>query len=1179
MTDALNLAPLTADALLSDPRLATRLADSTHPLALLPVRLETRYSGGELLVRIYPDQVHVDAHDPRLSAAEQAAGHEFWRTQWRTGDNKARQQRAWTLLADRYGAGRAGWVARATRPTNTGARPSGEVGDDTAPQIEPSFPTVEVSDERRTPVARLLPQRWTVTAYAGGQVVGVVTGVPITIDPPVGPDLAEPLVGEADDHEVAAVDAGMNWLVDFDAAERLGMAVRLPLSTPVDLLVASGVRDAEAGAGGEQLAALLTAQRYSAGLGFLLPDTPTNNSEASGSGWSSADAGAWSAATGTAAGTAGAATARAFGVAAAEPFGTLPNADTSDAQLAGNVIRALWPATWGYWLTQFVGVDGATNDWAREFARQFLRPDGPLPTLRVGRQPYGLLPVTSLGRYAGDDRSTRLGRALAGLREGAWRPAVDLAPRIGRGDVATDLVDVMRLEGRSDDLRLRRSMGARFADNLQRFLDRTLTETGFWSAARDRALPLARAAGLGLVPGALSVHEPSAHPVTLPLVAAGDDLGFIGALLAADPDTLATTPGAPASVLEVLLRHGLLREHAEGAARLLSLGAGDAEFYGMGDDSTGWAARRATTLPDGRTVAARLADGSVVSLTEFRAALGTLAASSVPDLERHLLGAIDATSHRLDAWATALATARLAELRSSAPEGVLIGGYGWVEKLGPSTNPAAGELPPGEPGPLLVAENDPGFVHAPSVHQAQVAALARNAHLAHGGGDSDPFAVSLTSQRVRLARWIFDGVRAGRSLGAVLGYLVERDLHERNLDFAIEHAREVTPLPGQEQLPLEARRLDGLRLHQLWADSEDHAVDHLVAMDHTPTDDERKRAIAVLRGLNAAVDAAADALQAEQVHQFARGDLSRAVSSVADLDRGLAPPPELDFLGTPRTGAAVTHRVAVLFDPDAAPAAGWAKPAASPSAAAEPALDAWLSSMLGPATGRTLTLAGEPPVTVALGDLRMAAGDFVRLAGGGSALRELAAWAALVADRPVETAELEPDADLLALLELGGSLATLVASARPLDGSALQQPHADPLPGIDVAELAARTMAARQFVGEVADGLTAALADPDERRGHAVGGRRGLASRGGRGRRTHRQVGVAGRRRPRAGRSHRQACRTRCGKGRRKGSWQGARRLAGPRLRGRAPVRGRHEPQPDRRAGRPGADRRRRAGR
>ena len=39
MTEPLDLAPLTADALASDPRLAEELAGSEHPLMLLPVRL------------------------------------------------------------------------------------------------------------------------------------------------------------------------------------------------------------------------------------------------------------------------------------------------------------------------------------------------------------------------------------------------------------------------------------------------------------------------------------------------------------------------------------------------------------------------------------------------------------------------------------------------------------------------------------------------------------------------------------------------------------------------------------------------------------------------------------------------------------------------------------------------------------------------------------------------------------------------------------------------------------------------------------------------------------------------------------------------------------------------------------------------------------------------------------
>ena len=43
---------------------------TSHPLVLLPVRLETRFvarqadGGVDFLIRIYPDDIHIDAHEP-----------------------------------------------------------------------------------------------------------------------------------------------------------------------------------------------------------------------------------------------------------------------------------------------------------------------------------------------------------------------------------------------------------------------------------------------------------------------------------------------------------------------------------------------------------------------------------------------------------------------------------------------------------------------------------------------------------------------------------------------------------------------------------------------------------------------------------------------------------------------------------------------------------------------------------------------------------------------------------------------------------------------------------------------------------------------------------------------------------------------------------------------------------
>ena len=85
------------------------------------------------------------------------------------------------------------------------------------------------------------------------------------------------------------------------------------------------------------------------------------------------------------------------------------------------------------------------------------------------------------------------------------------------------------------------------------------------------------------------------------------------------------------------------------------------------------------------------------SLAPYLARLSTLAALPTAELDRRFGEALDTCSHRLDAWITARATARLWEMRTGAPSGCYLGGFGFVENVRPA-------------GPRA---NPGGYVHAP----------------------------------------------------------------------------------------------------------------------------------------------------------------------------------------------------------------------------------------------------------------------------------------------------------------------------------------------------------------------------------------------------------------------------------------------------------------------------------
>ena len=776
------------------------------------------------------------------------------------------------------------------------------------------------------------------------------------------------------------------------------MGIRLPVppsdaggATGFDRVLVVGVKTTmDAPTSAARLAALLEAHHYTGGLAFLPQGTPTNNLAGSPSAYPAPDDNGQrsfaierGAARDTASDGAGAAAGAALGLPPGV-FAHVDGADLREAVPARQMNRVLFPATLGYYLDQML-APLLGRDTVDAIGRHFVSwvvPRGTVPTLRVGRVPYGVLPVTSLARWQPADAAPAVERRMAALLQrlrGSWLAASAAAPHIGRSaDADQDLIDVLSMDASARQVRVRRVVGDTVYMNLAHLFNWSAAD---WAAARGAtgrgaldALGLDAAAhpritGLNFADRSWTYHGPLVDILAVSERDAltHDYVSWVRGATLASLRQEALPAEWPADVRRVLLyrflRHGALAEYHWGAGQLLAQYAapGTAASMAAWSESelvavvpgtegrpTPWQRLDAQVqLPGGNVTAiATLLDRddeqlrALTGVGDFRDALAALAPLPTAELERLFTESLDAASYRLDAWITALASQRLAAMRTapaeqSAATGCFVGAYGWVEDLRPA---AAGTATAG------------GYIQAPSMAHAMTAAVLRNAHLTHAGPNGSPYTIDLSSGQVRSGRFVLDSVRNGQPAGAVFGYLLERALHERHVEMLIDPIRRVAPLvankledSGEPAETVAARNVvDGLALRAKWKAQQLFDVPGgLVGVPHRDVLEEE------LARLDRSVDAVADLLLAEAVHQTVRGNTMAGAAGLDALAQGTRPP-DPDVARAPRVGTALTHRVAIML-PSAVPASagdGW--PAArSARAACEPRLDAWMASLLG----------------------------------------------------------------------------------------------------------------------------------------------------------------------------------------------------------------------------------------
>jgi hypothetical protein len=792
---------------------------------------------------------------------------------------------------------------------------------------------------------------------------------------------------------------------------------------------------------------------------------------------------------------------------------------------------------------------------ARQYVLANALPRGPVPAFRVGRTPYGVLPITSLRRYPQGER-TFVGSIEPALVNfisrlwPTWLASSNGAPHMqNSGDPDAQLVQTLGMDASSMTFRGRQVFGDDFLWNYINFQGfsipfinpwwlshlargRQLLDTFGFNTWDPRVIHLGLAESSYPVPfptvqaGALSETDPLKADADLGGGKKGNYIQWLRQASASDIQAENYPGPKPTSLLYKILRQSVILDYAKlatfaevNAARLHFSQVREQEIIGVVPQSqaqTGaaqlpkvsvWEVLARPSIPNPQLSWAEYLvnldpppQSPFAQLAEVRACLDRLAQLSTAELDRLLTETLDACSHRLDVWATAIATALLTRARGAENNGVHLGAFGWVEEVRP-----AAARPPVQgveleavrtldrlraatlkramnlPAPVQPLQDNGGYIFAPSLVQAAAGAVLRNGYMTHKGTSQEGLlAIDLSSERVRNALLLLEGVQQGQSLNALLGYLFETGLHTLQLDKYAQPFRDRFPIIANKLTPSSdpsesvaaSNVVDGLALRTAWDTGQLTPGQNWGVGLPSPGPDQNA-VIGVLETIDDYADALADLSISEAVFQIIRGNFGRAGTLMDAISKGVRPP-DPDVVNTPRGGLDLTHRVALLCAGDPAPSAAWNGVGVHPRAAADPWLDAWLSQLLPDPTTVVCNVnfqdAGGNPnqQQITLADLDARPLDVIAMADVGQTAQkgELEKRIAFAAALPAGASKFKIDFEAAALppgsvtfpdvFFLAKSLRTLISSARALTPQDLTRPEvkaADAGGAVDIGEL------------------------------------------------------------------------------------------------------------------------------
>lgn len=388
--------------------------ESKYPVLLLPVKIETRYVSVigvsynkhlELWVRIFPDQAFLSSFNPILTVSERKDRVLFKKDS--SIDN-------WQVLVEKYGQYRASWIIHISED------------DLSAQQSDPPM------NHSASFFLRWLPDSFKI--YLSWRDGAAEKEIIHDLNP------IQDLDGLA-----FSVEAD-NWFFDFQKAQEKGLATRIVVPKiesdervkgdyvkHFKRIIAVGIRREESDTSTAHVRDLLKSHQYTSSFSFVNYGTPTNNLKGEVSGHASGarynaresyirakdgvpvqvperdledgflkeQVGQYPVSHKT--------NAEKFSAAMgfeATDFKHNKHADGAESRLFGLVRKATWFALGGQMLRMLFGnhISNEAHEQLWKFYSEYVDPKGPLPTIKLGKLPYGILPVVHLSELLRPDR-------------------------------------------------------------------------------------------------------------------------------------------------------------------------------------------------------------------------------------------------------------------------------------------------------------------------------------------------------------------------------------------------------------------------------------------------------------------------------------------------------------------------------------------------------------------------------------------------------------------------------------------------------------------------------------------------------------------------------------------------------------------------------------------------------